>query len=262
MLVYPHEAPLMKHSRPIHCFIPVLLIAGLGGTACKAPITQTQTQTPPPPKAEVKPEIVNTDLDLLIHGTSTMNRDAQGNALSVVLHLYQLKSKEGFNRLTLEMTYSDQFEQEHLGDALVSKTECVVTPGEKKGLKLKFNPETKYVGAIAFYRNPDKHHWRGIVETKASTTIKQVEETPEEVPETQAPEPQDENYNGRTKKKPIKAVKPPVKNKPAPQPKIQPPPPVQDTQIKIKLHDCYLEFENPKPDTIPGIPTAYKPNCG
>lgn len=247
----------MKRSRSIYCFIPVLLIAGLSVVACKPPVTQNQNPPPPPPKVETKKEVVNTDLDLLISGAPTMNRDAQGNALSVVLNIYQLKNQEAFNRLTLEMTYADQFEQEHLGDTLLSKTECVVTPKEKKGMKLKLNPETKYVGAIAFYRNPDKHHWRGIAEVQEMVA-------PPTLPTPQIAEP-------KTQKTPIKpktgrggkntGLTEQAKPDPGPQTPQLPPPPPKDTQIRIQLHDCYLEFINPKPEAIPGVPTGYKPAC-
>ncbi|WP_230370611.1 type VI secretion system lipoprotein TssJ [Paludibacterium denitrificans] len=72
------------------------------------------------------PKLVN----ITGEGSKSMNRDAQGKPLSVVVHVHHLRNTEAFNRLTMEAMVGGKSETELLGNTLISSKEITLIPEE------------------------------------------------------------------------------------------------------------------------------------
>lgn len=171
------------------------------------------------PKAVAAPS----KFDVSVSSSQTLNRDAEGNPLSVVVRFFMLKDKGEFSKLTYEAASSGRADAELLGADLVGRAEVVVVPGMSQTLTQELAPGTKYVGMVAFFRKPDPHYWRYL----ASLDAMHVVET----------------------KNAMKARK--KQGKPEPNP-----------TITFKLEDCYITLLGVKPEPIPGQPESAKPDCG
>lgn len=93
----------------------------------------------------------------------TINRDANGDPLSVVVRVYHLKDMGEFSRLTFDLATSGRSDQELLGTDLLGRSEFVVVPGTAFQQTAELAPGTKYVGLVAFFRKPDPNYWRYLV---------------------------------------------------------------------------------------------------
>lgn len=96
-------------------------------------------------------------------GDKVINRDEGGNALSVVVRLYQLKDRKAFSKLTLEELSSGKSDEELLGSDLVNRSEVVVMPGQRATHAAQLLPDARFVGVVAMFRQPDLDHWRYLV---------------------------------------------------------------------------------------------------
>lgn len=99
-------------------------------------------------------------------GAQTLNRDVNGKSLSVVVHIYQFKDAREFSKLTFDMLASGRPDSELLGASLLEKSDAVVVPGGNFVSTEKLNDETKYLGIVAYFRNPDPHHWRQLIDVE------------------------------------------------------------------------------------------------
>ncbi|MGE5386151.1 MAG: type VI secretion system lipoprotein TssJ [Betaproteobacteria bacterium] len=97
-------------------------------------------------------------------GTPILNRDSSGRSLSVVVRLYQLKSANEFSKLTFDILADGRPEEELLKSELLAKTDVVIVPGGNYVSTDKLLDEAKYVGVVAFFRNPDQHYWRFLLD--------------------------------------------------------------------------------------------------
>lgn len=93
-----------------------------------------------------------------------INRDASGKPLSVVVRVYQLKDAGEFSKLTFDNLASGRPESELLGQDLLEKNEVILVPGAKYAGTEKIKEEAKHVGVVAFFRQPDQHYWRYLVD--------------------------------------------------------------------------------------------------
>lgn len=93
-----------------------------------------------------------------------INRDVTGNPLSVVVHVYQLKDADAFSKLTLDMLASGRPLSESLGKDLLEMNEVMLVPGGKHVGTDKIHQDAKHVGVVAFFRQPDQHWWRMLVD--------------------------------------------------------------------------------------------------
>jgi type VI secretion system protein VasD len=99
-------------------------------------------------------------------GAQTLNRDINGRSLSVVIHIYQLKDAREFSKLTFDMLASGRTDSELLGSSLLEKSDAIVVPGGNFISTEKLRDETKFLGIVAFFRIPDPHHWRQLLDVE------------------------------------------------------------------------------------------------
>jgi type VI secretion system protein VasD len=102
-------------------------------------------------------------MQLRAQADPVINRDPEGNPLSVVVHLYQLKDRVGFDRLGFDAAASGRPEAELLGADCLGRTELVVVPGGSHTAALDLLPGTRFVGIVALFRRPDPQGWRYLV---------------------------------------------------------------------------------------------------
>lgn len=93
-----------------------------------------------------------------------INRDISGMPLSVVVHVYQLKEAGEFSKLTFDTLASGRTASDLLGKDLLEKNEVMLVPGTKYTGTDKISPDAKHVGVVAFFRQPDQHYWRFLVD--------------------------------------------------------------------------------------------------
>lgn len=102
--------------------------------------------------------------DIKAEGAPILNRDASGRSLSVVVRVLQLKSSTEFSRLTFDTLAEGRPESELLGNDLLARSDVVMVPGGSYRAEEKLLEGTKYVGVVAFFRNPDPHYWRFLLD--------------------------------------------------------------------------------------------------
>ncbi len=110
------------------------------------------------PVVEPKPYEVRANADAVI------NRDIAGKPLSVVVRLYQLKQAKEFDLLTFDLATSTRTDAELFGDSLIKRSEILMVPGTTHISTQMLLPETKYLGVVAFFRRPDPHYWRFLID--------------------------------------------------------------------------------------------------
>ena len=107
------------------------------------------------------------ELKMQGEASSIINRDSSGKSLSLVLHIYQLKSVDQFNRLTFDTLSNGKTPAELLGGTLVTHSEFILLPGKTSTLPITLQAETQFIGVVGFFRKPDSQFWRALVSGQA-----------------------------------------------------------------------------------------------
>jgi type VI secretion system protein VasD len=111
------------------------------------------------------PKPVATHAQLIV--SADVNPDASGRASPIVVRLFQLKTDGEFAAADFFALYEK--EKETLGPTLISREEYVLTPGETRKLDLALNPEARFIGAVAAYRDIRSAHWRALTQAPEKT---------------------------------------------------------------------------------------------
>ena len=146
-----------------HCARPALTLAltGLLVACAKPPVV-----TAPPPAAvtivappEAKPEVKAV---MTITVSPEANPDRTGRPSPVQVRVYQLRTDAAFNKASL----ADLFEKEDsgLGAEMITRDEYQLTPKENRTIEVALAGDTRFVGAVAGYRDVNAQ-WRAIVPT-------------------------------------------------------------------------------------------------
>jgi len=93
---------------------------------------------------------------------SDVNPDRNGRASPVVVRVYELKSLAAFNSADFFSIYDK--ESETLGPDLNGREELRLKPGETALINHPLKPDTKFVAALAAFRDLDKSRWRSALE--------------------------------------------------------------------------------------------------
>jgi type VI secretion system protein VasD len=110
-------------------------------------------------------------LNMVLSAASNVNPDSAGQALSVVIRVYQLKDKGRLE--TADYNAILKSDRETLSEDYLDRQERVVQPGTIEMLDIRANPGAAYVGVVALFRNPTGDTWRKIIPIKGkSLTIK------------------------------------------------------------------------------------------
>lgn len=105
-----------------------------------------------------KPPLLKADVKV----GNDSNPDRNGRASPVVVRVFELKSLAAFNSADFFSLYDK--ESETLGADLNGKEEFRLRPGETVSLNHPLKPDTKFVAALAAFRDLDKSRWRSAIE--------------------------------------------------------------------------------------------------
>jgi type VI secretion system protein VasD len=126
----------------------LLLLVGLGLAGCgKSPIVLAR------PKPATSP--------LSISASADTNPDANGRPSPVVVRLYQLKADDAFVNAEFFPLFDDDMKV--LGPALISRDEYVLAPADHRMVEVAVSDDTKFLGAVAAFRDIRNAEWRVIV---------------------------------------------------------------------------------------------------
>jgi len=113
------------------------------------------------PRLAAPPKPVQAHLTIVT--SSDLNPDASGRPSPVVVRLYQLKGDDAFAGAEFFGLFDD--EQRALGAELLTRSEVVVSPSERRTLNLTVAPDAHFVGALAAFRDIRNAQWRVVVPT-------------------------------------------------------------------------------------------------
>lgn len=102
-----------------------------------------------------------TELTYTLLADSSINPNEAGQPSPVLVRLYELKSPSSFEAASLFDLLDD--DDEVLGGDLVNRREVEVKPGDNTAIERETSAETRYIGAIAAFRDIDNATWRGHV---------------------------------------------------------------------------------------------------
>jgi type VI secretion system protein VasD len=86
------------------------------------------------------------------------NPDLRGRPSPIVLRVYELRALAAFNRADFFSLFEK--EQEALGNDLVGREEYQLTPAENRPYQRQLQPDTKFLGVVAAFRDLEKARWR------------------------------------------------------------------------------------------------------
>ena len=111
-----------------------------------------------------KPTVVQVLLDV----QPNVNPDSRGRSSPVIMRLYEIKSLAAFN--TADFFSIFDRDKETLGAELLAREEFQLRPGEKRQFNKQLQPETRYVGVIAAFRDLERSQWRTAVAVTPNKT--------------------------------------------------------------------------------------------
>ncbi|MFL1503881.1 type VI secretion system lipoprotein TssJ [Pseudomonas sp. O64] len=109
----------------------------------------------------VSPFSTLTKLDVALTAGDHVNPDLHGRPSPVVVHLLELRHPVAFENADFFSLYSNA-EQALPRDWLGSE-ELELRPGERLALKLRLEPQTRFVGVLAAYRDLPHVQWRWVL---------------------------------------------------------------------------------------------------
>jgi type VI secretion system protein VasD len=150
----------MAAPTPTPSRLPTLrrLLCAAAATLLAVALTGCAKPPKPPPPPPPKPP---STLSIRIAATAMLNPDARTRPSPVVLRVYELKSTSQFESADFLSLYDK--DQATLGADMVARDEIVLQPSEVKTLSRLLNPDTKFVAAIAAFRDLERARWRGWV---------------------------------------------------------------------------------------------------
>ncbi len=93
-----------------------------------------------------------------------LNPDHEGNPSPLVVRLYELKSATAFNNTGFFSLYDNDTGE--LGNDMKGREELEFQPGQALLLERELEPETRYIGVMAAYRDIENARWRAVLEVE------------------------------------------------------------------------------------------------
>jgi type VI secretion system protein VasD len=98
-----------------------------------------------------------------------INPNIYNQASPVVVSLYQLKSAEKFKQASFFQLSTAPTEV--LASELIDKQELEIEPDKTAFLVAKLQPDTHYVGLVAWFRTVNGDHWKALLPVKANKSV-------------------------------------------------------------------------------------------
>jgi type VI secretion system protein VasD len=97
---------------------------------------------------------------LRLAASESLNVDATGRSLSLVVRIYKLRSPTAFLAAPYETFGNPGKEKTVIGDELVESREFVLLPGQTQQLNERWAREATHMGVVALFRAPAAQRWR------------------------------------------------------------------------------------------------------
>lgn len=97
---------------------------------------------------------------ITIHGGDALNTSDSGEALSVVVRLYQLRSETGFSAMSQIQAEDERAGLAALGDELVTVREITVLPGRTYRLQEHLDGAARFIGLVALFHTAAPGQWK------------------------------------------------------------------------------------------------------
>ena len=137
------------------------LVSAFVGTFAAASCGKAPPPVPPPPLTIAANTDAKVKAPMTIAASADTNPDASGRPSPVVVRVYQLKTDAAFTGADFFALFDD--DQKVLGAELISRDEFVLAPAERRTMDVTVSGETRYVGAIAAFRDIRNAQWRVLV---------------------------------------------------------------------------------------------------
>jgi type VI secretion system protein VasD len=100
----------------------------------------------------------------------SLNPDVNGIPKPVLLRFYELRATAAFERAGfLDLQDKDEAQ---LGGDFVRRDEFLITPGERRVLERKGNPDVRAFGLFAAYRDLERSTWRATIDSPNSVEMR------------------------------------------------------------------------------------------
>lgn len=106
---------------------------------------------------------------LTLTATQALNQDDSGEALPVVVRVYQLRGKDKFQQATFKALWKN--DKELLEGDLLDRKELTVHPDSETVLDLDLDVKhgAAFFGVMALFRKPDVMSWKELIPAEASS---------------------------------------------------------------------------------------------
>ena len=106
---------------------------------------------------------------LTLTATQALNQDDSGEALPVVVRVYQLRAKDKFQQATFKALWKN--DKELLEGDLLDRKELTVHPDSETVLDLDLDVKhgAAFFGVMALFRKPDVMSWKELIPAEASS---------------------------------------------------------------------------------------------
>ena len=134
---------------------------GLGNMGDKA-LETIGFKKPEVPQAPELPESAKParPMKLRLAASDSLNVDAAGRSLSLVVRIYKLRSPTAFLNAPYETFGNSTKEKEALADDLIESRELVLLPGQQQQINERWAREATHVGVVGLFRAPAAQRWR------------------------------------------------------------------------------------------------------
>jgi type VI secretion system protein VasD len=134
---------------------------GLGNMGDKA-LETIGFKKPEVPQAPELPESAKParSMKLRLAASDSLNVDAAGRSLSLVVRIYKLRGTTAFLNAPYETFGNGAKEKEALADELIESREIVLLPGQQHQISERWAREATHVGVVALFRAPAPQRWR------------------------------------------------------------------------------------------------------
>lgn len=99
-------------------------------------------------------------LKLRLAASDSLNVDAAGRSLTLVVRIYKLRASTAFLNAPYETFGNGAKEKEVLGDELIESREIVLLPGQQQQISERWAREATHVGVVGLFRAPAAQRWR------------------------------------------------------------------------------------------------------
>lgn len=104
-----------------------------------------------------------------IKAEASSNPDVRGRASPIVVRIYELRALGAFNGADFFSLFEK--EAETLGAELVGREEYTLAPAETRPYQRQLQPDTKFIGVAAAFRDLENSRWRLSAPVPASREI-------------------------------------------------------------------------------------------